>query len=173
MRLQLLCVHLRVVIRFTLTESLRLQLPCARNTLANNHTALARTLLMQARKRHRCHFNMQINAIQQRATHLAQITLHHTRSTCAFLFRMIKIAARTGVHGGHQHKARWILNTEFTARNSYVAIFQRLTHNFQHRALEFRQFIQKQNTVVRQRNFTRLRVRSSAHERDVCCSIKV
>jgi hypothetical protein len=63
---------------------------------------------------------------------------------------MIEIATGTGVHGGHQHKARWILNTELTARYCHVPIFQRLTHHFQHGALEFRQFIQKQNTVVRQ-----------------------
>ena len=35
-----------------------------------------------------------------------------------------------------------------------MAFFKRLAHRLQNAALEFRQFVQKQNAVVRERNFS-------------------
>ena len=42
------------------------------------------------------------------------------------------------------------------ARDADVTGFERLAQHFQHLAIEFRQLVEKQHAVMRQRNFARL-----------------
>ena len=50
------------------------------------------------------------------------------------------------------------------ARNDRAARLQRLAQGFQRAALEFRQFIEKQNAVMGERNFARLRPHAAADQ---------
>ena len=61
---------------------------------------------------------------------------------------------------GKRHRAR-------RARNGDAAFFERLAHGFQHAALELRQFVEKQNAVMRERNFAGRRIDVAAEQAGV------
>ena len=51
------------------------------------------------------------------------------------------------------------------ARDDGAARFERLAQGFERRALKFRQFVEKQYAVVRQRNFSGLGAHAAADKR--------
>jgi hypothetical protein len=56
-----------------------------------------------------------------------------------------------------------IIYRELGTRNGYPALFQWLAHYFKCRAFKLRQFIQKQNTVMCQRDLSGLRVAAASN----------
>ena len=76
-----------------------------------------------------------------------------------------QIAARAGIHGTDQHEVRWIGGLCVDARDGHKAVLQRLAQRFQHIAVVFGQFIQKQNAVVRLGYFARRCICAAAHQR--------
>src|SRR6185369_7670581 len=112
-------------------------------------------------------FNVQIDAIEQRAGDALTITLHLHGPAPAFALEIAEVTARTGIHCGHQHELGWKRDTPRRARHSDLPILERLTHHFQCRSFELRQFIQKKHTVVSDTYFARIRKRSAAKQTDV------
>src|SRR2546421_496133 len=84
----------------------------------------------------------------------------------AFAAEMPQIAARAGVHRADQLKSRRILGLARGARNRDPAGLERLAQGFEHLAVEFRQLVQKQNAVVRERYFAGTRGAAPADQRD-------
>src|SRR5690554_2556935 len=70
---------------------------------------------------------------------------------------MVIITAWAWIHRSNQHKAAWVFNGKFSSGNCDHTIFKRLTHHLQNSTLKFGQFIEKQHSVMRQRNLSRLR----------------
>jgi hypothetical protein len=60
-----------------------------------------------------------------------------------------KIAARARVHGTHQHKPRRVRYLRAYPRNHHLAVLHGLTQGFKNIARKLRQFVQKENSVVR------------------------
>ena len=58
-------------------------------------------------RRQRCHFNMQVNAIKQRAAKFALIAAHLIGRAAAGTQGTAQIPARAGVHGCDKLKPRW------------------------------------------------------------------
>ncbi len=77
---------------------------------------------------------------------------------------MVIIAARTGIHGGNQHKIGREFNGRPGPRNCYHSFFHRLAQNFKDGSFEFGQFIQEQHPVLGEGNFARLRNRPAAYK---------
>ena len=76
---------------------------------------------------------------------------------------MVEVAAWAGIHRRYQHKAGREVYAYLGARYAHLALFHGLAHYFQRRALEFRQLIQEQHTIVRQRYFSRLRYATATY----------
>src|SRR4029453_7956145 len=113
------------------------------------------------------HVNVQIDAIQQRAGDALAITLHLSRTATAFAFEIAKIAAWAGIHRGDQHELRGDSDAARSPRDGDFSIFDWLAHYLQCRSLEFRQLIEKENTVVRKTHFARVRKRSATEQADI------
>src|SRR5262245_3725434 len=112
-------------------------------------------------------FNVQIDAIEQRAGDALTITLHLHGPAPAFALEIAEVTARTGIHCGHKHKLGGKRDTSRGARHSDLPVLERLTHHFQCRSLELRKFIQKKHTVVGDTYFARIWKRSAAKQTDV------
>jgi hypothetical protein len=69
----------------------------ALNTCADFSRTHPVTLAAQLLKRHRWHFNVQVDAVEQRPANLAQIPLDDPARTAAFACRIGKMTARTSV----------------------------------------------------------------------------
>ncbi len=78
--------------------------------------------------------------------------------------RIGKKTTGTGVHGGDQHEVSRIVDRAHRAGDGNISILQRLPQDLQNVALEFRQLVEKEHPVVRQRNLSGLGHRASADE---------
>lgn len=97
---------------------------------------------------------MDVYTVKQRTGKPGLIFFGAFGRPAAFEGRIAEVAAAAGVHGGNQLKFGGINRVGIDARNSYIAVFQRLAQGFQRGAAEFWQFIQKQDAVVCERNFS-------------------
>ena len=79
--------------------------------------------------------------------------------------RALEVAAGTWIHGGNQHKAGRVFHIAFYTGDSNFTVFQWLAENFQHTAIEFRKFIQKQNAIMCQTYFTGLWITAASCHR--------
>ncbi|GBE28988.1 hypothetical protein BMS3Bbin03_02946 [bacterium BMS3Bbin03] len=107
---------------------------------------------------------MNIDSIQERPGNSCPVALNLRDGTGALVAGIGQIAAGTGIHRRRQHKIGRVGNGQCRPGNGDLSVFQRLPHHFQHIFLEFRQFIQKQNAVVRQAHFTRMGNLSAADQ---------
>ena len=96
--------------------------------------------------------------------HLRAIALDLQRRAGAFLLRIGEKAAGTRIHRGDQHETRRIIDRAHGAGDGDVAVFERLAHDLENVAPEFRQLVEKQDAVVGERDFTRFRHRAAADE---------
>src|SRR5438874_10856765 len=79
---------------------------------------------------------------------------------------MPQIAAGAGVHRTDQLESRRILGLACRARNRDAAGFERFAQGFEYLAVEFRQLVQKQHAVVRQRSFAGARIAAASDQRN-------
>jgi hypothetical protein len=63
-------------------------------------------------------------------------------------------APRAGVHGSGEHEPRGECDGDGGASDSHRAVFEWPAHNFKHVALKFRQFVEEQDAVVAQGDFS-------------------
>src|SRR5215469_475460 len=112
-------------------------------------------------------FNVQIDAIKQRAGNALAIALHLHRTAPAFALEVAEITARAGIHSGHEHELGGKRDAPGRARHSDFPVLERLTHHFQCRSLKFREFIQKKNTVMRNTYFAGIWKRAATEQTDV------
>src|SRR5262249_28094095 len=116
---------------------------------------------------HSRHFNVQIDAIQQRPGNALAITLHLGGTATAFAFQVAKVTAWTRIHGSDKHELRWKSNAARSAGNGDFPIFEWLAHHLQCRSFELRQFIQKKDAVVSEAHFARIWERAAAEQPNV------
>ena len=74
-------------------------------------------------------------------------------------------STRTGIHGGDELERRRKASGSVGARDRHDTAFKGLPQGFERRAPEFREFIEKQNAVMRQRDLTGTRMAAAADER--------
>jgi hypothetical protein len=100
--------HLRVGVDFFagLSEALPLALARGHHAVANLRRALGRRSAAQLLVLHGRNFDMNIDAVEQRAGDFGHVALDHGRRTHALARLVVEVAAGAGIHGGGQHEAR-------------------------------------------------------------------
>src|SRR5438034_8788805 len=160
--------HARVAAYFGISaKTLPLKLTCADNALANRSRGFLCAFAGNIAIFDCRHFNVQIDAVEQRAGHSLAIALHLKRPTTAFALQIAKIAARTWIHRRNEHELRRKSDTACCARHRNLPVFEPLAHYFQRRSLELGQLIKKKDAVVRDAHFTGIRKRAAAKQPNV------
>jgi hypothetical protein len=80
-------------------------------------------------------------------------------------FGVIGVTAPTWIHGCNKLKISWVSNMRFSTDNLYLTGFNRLAQGIEGLTREFGQFIKKQDTIMRERNLTRLGLTPTPNER--------
>ena len=106
-------------------------------------------------KIHRWNFHMNIQTIQQRPGNPPQIAGDCTRRTGTGSGGVTKITAGTGVHGSYQHHSAGIRNGAVYPGDGHLSVLNRLPEDLHSSTGKFRQFIEKQNPVMRKGDFPR------------------
>ncbi len=164
---QLLAAHLGVAVDLLPFVPVLLDLPRDDDALAHVGALLRRAFGAQLGEWHGGHFDVDVDAVQQRATHLVEVFLHHTGRADAFLVGMVVVATRTRIHRRHEHETGRILHREPRAADGDHTILQGLAQDLQHLALELGQLVQEEHAVVRQADLAGLGEGSAAHERHI------
>src|SRR5690348_10442101 len=113
---------------------------------------------------HGGNFDVNVDAVEKRAGDFGDVALNHGRRAAAFAGGIAEVAARARVHGGGEHEARWKGDGNGGAGNGDGAVFERLAHDFEDVALEFREFIEEEHAVVAERDFAGTRNGATADE---------
>ena len=96
---------------------------------------------------------MNVDTVKQRPTDLPDVALNLRRGAAAVTRRVAKVAARTGVHGCHQHERRREGQAQIGAHDRDLTVFERLAKKLQYIARALRELVEKQHAVVRQTHF--------------------
>ena len=120
-------------------QAAAVQLPAARarHTFADGGTVFA-GFSSKLAPVHARHLDVQVDAVEQGAGYAMAVAGHLFGCAAAAPVAVAVIAARAGVHGGYQLKARGEFNLPRRARHADPAGFQRFAQNFQHVPFEFR-----------------------------------
>jgi hypothetical protein len=134
-------------IEFTIGFALAYVLALARgaHTGGNSRAAFACADLAggQLRRRERGHFDLDVDAIQQRSRQLAQIARGYFGRAAAAAVRVAAPAARAGVHGRDQLAGGGEIGLLGCPRNGDPTCFERFAQRFEHVTVEFGQFVEE------------------------------
>src|SRR5882762_5394568 len=150
-------------IGFVLARKLRLV--CLRHAAANSARCFARHWRHKLCFARRGHFQLDVDAIGKRPRHATTITGDAFGGAAAAGGAVAAMPARARVHCGDELKTRWELRLARGACDRDEAGFERLAQRFQNIAVEFRQLIEEQDAVVRQRDLTGARQVAAADQR--------
>jgi len=87
--------------------------------------------------------------------------------------RIARIAARTRVHSGYEHKSRRVGEGDSSPGYCHLPVFERLTQKIEHVSPKLREFIQKKDPVVGEADLTWLRDVAAADQTSSIPQIKV
>src|SRR2546425_4129070 len=104
-------------------------------------------------------------------TEIYTLSLHDAlpiwRRAVTFARRISEVAAWAGVHGRGEHEARGKRHADGRAGDGHVTVFERLAQHFEHVALKFRQFVEKEHAIVPERDLAWARHRAAAYQTGV------
>src|SRR6266581_4390059 len=164
--------HARVAVYFRIiTETLLLKLPCSNDAFANSSGSFLCTFAGDITIFACGHFDVQIDAVEQRPGDSLPIALHLKRAATAFALQVAKIAARTGIHRRNEHQLRGKSDATCRARHGDLPVFEWLAQYFQRRSLKLGQLIEKQHAVMCDAYFTGVRKRAAAEQPNVADSV--
>ena len=98
--------------------------------------------------RHGVYVNVQVKAIEHGTGDLVEVGTHLFFGAGAFFEPGAEIAARTGIHGSHEHDIAGEHRRSGNTGDSDLPFLQRLTEHIEGGAVKFRQLVQKQHAVV-------------------------
>src|SRR5690606_21214989 len=122
--------HHGVAVNRVVLKPGRLYLARFHHTLTYSITRFSLALCRHLIKADGHHLHMQVDPVEQRPAHLAEVTLHHARRTDAFFFRMIVVTTRAWVHARHEHEVGRVIDRYLSPRDGYPALFHWLAHHF-------------------------------------------
>ena len=93
-------------------------------------------------------FDVEINAIEERAGDFGAVVFDLTWATAALANGISEKPARTGIEGSNEKKTGLELQGSGRAGNGHLAIFKRLTQHFESGTPIFREFIEKEDAIV-------------------------
>ena len=121
--------------------------------------AAAQLLVLNGR-----HFDVDVDAVEQRAGDFGHVALDHGRGAHALARLVVEVAAGAWIHGGGQHEARRKGERHGGAGDGDGVVFERLAHDFEHVARKLRQLVEKEQAVVGQRDFAGARHDAAADQ---------
>src|SRR5580704_15063289 len=110
---------------------------------------------------------MNIDAIEQRSADFGNVALDHGRGAEALARLVVEVAARAGVDGGGEPEARGKGEGHGSAGDGDGVIFERLSHDFENVSGELGQFVEEEQPIVSERDFTGAGNDSAADETGV------
>src|SRR6266700_776266 len=160
--------HARVAVYFgVIAKALLLKLPCSDNAFADGSGSFLCAFAGDITIFDCGHFDVQIDAVKQRAGDALPIPLHLKRPATAFALQIAKMAAWTGIHCRNEHQLRGKRDATCRARHGDLPVFERLAQYFQRRSLKLGQLIEKKDAVVGDAYFTGIRKRAAAEQPNV------
>src|SRR2546427_9652092 len=84
-----------------------------------------------------------------------------------FAFKIPKVPAGAGIHRGDQHELGGKSHPPRRSRNGDLPVFDWLAHHFEGRSFKLRQFIEKEDAVVRKTDFARIWKCAAAEQTNV------
>jgi len=99
-----------------------------------------------------------VDGIEQRTGDARAVLAHLVRRAAIASKRIPKKSAGTGIHCGDQLKAGWKFRLARRPRDRNGAGLERFAQDFEDAPVEFRQFVEEQHAMVRERYFARARV---------------
>ena len=112
----------------------------------------------------RWHFDVDIDAVEQRARDAGPVAPDRRRRTRAFVLRIGEVAAGAGIHGGDEHEAGRVGQRDQGAGQGDGVVFEGLAQGFDDVGFEFGQLIEEEHAVVGQGDFAGARVGTAADE---------
>src|SRR6266404_7119330 len=137
--------HARIAVYFrAIAKTLLLKLPRADNATPDRTGTFLSAFAGDITIFDCGHFNVQIDAVEQRAGDSLAIALHLKRPATAFALQVAEIAAWTGIHRRNEHQLRGKSDATCRALHGDLPVFERLAQYFQRRSLKLGQLIEKQ-----------------------------
>ena len=126
----------------------------------------ARWLLVQRERfrRDRGHADGEIDAVEQRTRHAPAIARDAVRRAVAASAGVAEPPAGTGIHRGDELELRRERGLPRRAGDVDDAGLERFAQRLENAPLPLRQFVEKKNSLVGQRNFTGPRIAAAADE---------
>jgi hypothetical protein len=140
---------------------------CRDDTLTHGARSLAGRSVGNRRDWDGRHIDDQIDPVAKRTRDTAVVTRNVRRRAPTDAPFFAAKTARARVHRGNEDKSSRKDGGARGTRNRHATFFERLSHHLKDAAIELRHLIQKEDTVVRQRDLTRTRNRAAANERDI------
>ena len=111
--------------------------------------------------------DVEIDAVEQRAADARAVALDLRGRAAALMARVAEVAAGAGVHRRDEHEAAGQRDLAGAARDGDLAVLQRLAHDLERGAFEFRQLVEKQHAVVGEGDFAGAGDGAAAEQADV------
>src|SRR5438874_10740546 len=113
------------------------------------------------------HVNVYVYPVEERAGDATDVALDLQRRAAALARRVVPESARTRIHRGGEHEGGREGERHRGAADSHPLIFERLAQDFENAPVEFRQLVEEEHAVVRERNFAGARYGPAADESGV------
>ena len=114
---------------------------------------------------HGGHLDAKIDAVDERARDAAAVAGDSIRRAMTAAARVAQPAAGTGIHRGDELEVSGKRALPRGARDMDHGGLERLAQHLEHAAIPLRQFVEKQHTVMRERDLARPRIAAAADER--------
>jgi hypothetical protein len=96
------------------------------------------------------HLDVEVDAIEERTGNPAAIPFDEVRRAPTGVTGIPEVTTRTGIHGGHESETRGESKARPRADDGYLAVFEGLAKRFESVPAKFRQFVEKEDSVVSQ-----------------------
>ena len=110
-------------------------------------------------------FDLQIDAVEQRAGDARLVALDATAPHAAGIAWLAGAAAAAGIHRGDELNAGWVGDAVIGPRDHGLAGLERLAQRIEHLRVELRQLVEKQHAEMGKCRFARARARAAADQR--------
>lgn len=117
--------------------------------------------------RERGRFDVQVDAIQERAADAGAVALDLRGGATALVLRVAQVAAGARVHRGDEHEAARERDLAGAAGDGDVAVLERLAKHLEGAAFELGQFVEEEHAVVGEGDFAGAGDGAAAKQADV------
>ncbi len=156
--------HPAVAIHVAIRETEPLPFPGRLDPGSNFLRCFARGRRSKRSDRQSRHLYLQVDSVQQGAGKFPAVGFHDRRRAGAGSQHVPEESAGAGIHGGHERESRGKGDRRRRASDHHPTVLERLPHDFQNIARKLRKFVEEQDAVVRQRDFSRAWNAAAARE---------